>query len=55
MHCVLAEYWCPRLGTDELRASQASARGGELTVRRAGDRVLLTGRATTVLAGELRA
>jgi PhzF family phenazine biosynthesis protein len=53
MHCVLAAYWCPRLGKDEVRAFQASARGGELTVRRAGDRALLTGRATTVLAGEL--
>jgi PhzF family phenazine biosynthesis protein len=55
MHCVLAAYWCPRLGKEELRAFQASARGGELTVRRAGDRVLLTGRATTVLSGELSA
>jgi PhzF family phenazine biosynthesis protein len=55
MHCVLAAYWCARLGKDELRAFQASPRGGELTVRRAGDRVLLTGRATTVLSGELDA
>jgi len=55
MHCVLAAYWCPRLGTEEMRAFQASARGGEMTVRRAGDRVLLTGRATTVLSGELSA
>ena len=53
MHCALAAYWCPRLGTDELRAFQASARGGELTVFRKGDRVLLTGVATTVLTGEL--
>jgi PhzF family phenazine biosynthesis protein len=55
MHCVLAAYWCPRLGKGELRAYQASARGGELTARRTGNRVLLTGRATTVLAGELSA
>jgi PhzF family phenazine biosynthesis protein len=55
MHCVLAAYWCPRLGKDELRAFQASARGGELTARLAGDRVLLTGRATTVLSGQLSA
>jgi PhzF family phenazine biosynthesis protein len=55
MHCVLAAYWCPRLGKDDLRAFQASARGGELTARRAGERVLLTGRATTVLSGELSA
>jgi PhzF family phenazine biosynthesis protein len=55
MHCVLATFWCPRLGRDELRAYQASARGGTLTVLRRGERVLLTGRATTVLDGTLRA
>jgi PhzF family phenazine biosynthesis protein len=53
MHCVLVAYWGPRLGKDELYAYQASERGGELTVVRAGDRALLTGRATTVLRGEL--
>ncbi len=55
MHCVLVAYWGPRLAKDELHAFQASARGGEVTVVRKGDRALLTGRATTVLAGELRA
>jgi PhzF family phenazine biosynthesis protein len=55
MHCVLAAYWCPRLGSDELRASQASARGGELLATLKGDRVLLTGRATTILRGTLDA
>jgi PhzF family phenazine biosynthesis protein len=55
MHCVLAAYWCPRLGTDVLRAYQASARGGSLVVTRTGDRVLLTGHATTVLEGQLHA
>jgi PhzF family phenazine biosynthesis protein len=55
MHCVLAAYWCPRLGTDVLRAYQASARGGSLVVTRKGDRVLLTGHATTVLEGQLHA
>ena len=55
MHCVLIAYWGPRLGRDELRAFQASARGGEIDVTRKGDRALLTGRSTTVLAGELRA
>jgi PhzF family phenazine biosynthesis protein len=55
MHCVLVAYWEPRLGKSELRAFQASARGGEMTVVREGDRALLTGRAITVLGGELRA
>jgi len=55
MYCVLVAYWGPRLGQDELRAFQASARGGEVTVLRKDDRALLTGRAATVLEGELRA
>ena len=55
MHCVLVAYWGPRLGKVELRAFQASERGGEVTVTQKGDRALLTGRAATVLSGELRA
>jgi PhzF family phenazine biosynthesis protein len=55
MHCVLVAYWAPRLGRAELFAFQASARGGEVTVVQRGDRALFTGRATTVLAGELLA
>ena len=55
MYCVLVAYWGPRLGQDELRAFQASARGGEVTVVRKGDRALITGQAATVLTGELRA
>jgi len=54
MHCVLLAYWGPRLELDELHAFQASARAGAMTVARKGDRALLTGRCTTVLAGELR-
>jgi PhzF family phenazine biosynthesis protein len=54
-HCALAAYWSPRLGKDELRAWQASNRGGELLVRRVGDRVHLLGNAVTVLRGELLA
>jgi PhzF family phenazine biosynthesis protein len=53
MHCVLSAFWCERLGKDELRAEQASARGGTMRVRLAGDRTLLAGSAVTVLAGEL--
>ena len=54
MHCVLSAFWCERLGVDELRAEQASARGGTMRVRLAGDRTLLAGSAVTVLAGDLR-
>jgi predicted PhzF superfamily epimerase YddE/YHI9 len=53
MHCVLGPYWCDRLGKDELRAHQASARGGAMRVRIAGDRALLTGYSVTALRGEL--
>ena len=53
MHCVLSAYWCPRFGNNELRAEQASARGGTVGVKLAGDRTLLLGNAVTVLRGEL--
>jgi len=55
MYCVLVAYWGPRLGQDELRAFQASQRGGEVTVVRKDDQALITGQAATVLTGELRA
>jgi PhzF family phenazine biosynthesis protein len=53
MHCVLGPYWCERLDKEELRALQASARGGVLRVRLADDRALLTGHSVTALRGEL--
>jgi PhzF family phenazine biosynthesis protein len=53
MHCLLIAYWGPRLGRDSLLAYQASARGGVMTVERAGNRALLTGQAVTVLEGAL--
>jgi predicted PhzF superfamily epimerase YddE/YHI9 len=52
-HCALAPYWAERLGKREFTAFQASARGGVLRLRLAGDRVLIAGRAVTVLRGEL--
>lgn len=52
-HCCLTPYWAQRLGRNELRAWQASPRGGALRVRLDGDRVKLAGRAVTVLRGEL--
>jgi PhzF family phenazine biosynthesis protein len=54
-HCALAPYWAERLGRDALTGFQASARGGLVDVRVRGDRVALTGRAVTVLRGELLA
>jgi PhzF family phenazine biosynthesis protein len=52
-HCMLAPYWTAKLGKTEMRAYQASARGGEVNVRAMGDRVGLAGRAVTVLRGSL--
>ena len=52
-HCTLGPFWQERLKRSEFRAFQASARGGVLTVRVAGDRVFLGGNAVTVLRGEL--
>ncbi len=52
-HCVLAPYWSRRLGRDDLAGYQASKRGGNVRVGVRGDRVLLGGRAVTVLRGDL--
>ncbi len=54
-HCCLGPYWAARLGKTELRAFQASPRGGVLGVAVQGDRVHLHGTAITVLSGTLRA
>ena len=52
-HCALAPFWGERLGRTAMTAYQASARGGVIRVRLAGDRVVLGGQAVTVLRGEL--
>ena len=52
-HCCLAPFWSGRLGKTEMNAYQASARGGVLRVRLAGDRVIIGGQAVTVMRGEL--
>ena len=52
-HCTLGPFWRDRLGKAEFVAWQASARGGRVTVRLVGDRVLLGGQAVTTLRGTL--
>src|SRR2546426_2643550 len=52
-HCALGPFWQARLGKSELVGYQASARGGGIRGRVAGDRVKLGGKAVTVLRGEL--
>lgn len=50
-HCALAPYWRSRLNKPSLFAYQASARGGELRLKAEGNRVLIEGKAVTVLEG----
>lgn len=50
-HCTLVPYWAARLGKEDLRAYQASQRGGELLCRHLGDRVKIAGPAVTYMKG----
>ena len=52
-HCALAPYWAKRLGKRILVGRQVSARGGVVRVEHTGDRVLLGGKAVTVVKGTL--
>ena len=54
-HCCLAPYWGERLGKSEMKAFQASRRGGVVRARLDDERVHLGGTAVTVLKGELTA
>jgi predicted PhzF superfamily epimerase YddE/YHI9 len=51
-HCALTPFWARRLGKAELRAFQASRRGGEVVCRLAGDRVELEGACVFYLEGQ---
>ncbi|MBN2325619.1 MAG: PhzF family phenazine biosynthesis protein [Candidatus Omnitrophica bacterium] len=48
-HCCLAPFWGERFRKDSLTGYQASKRGGAVRVQCKGDRVLVTGRAVTVM------
>ena len=50
-HAVSVPYWAKRLGRDSFTAFQASARGGRLTCRLDGERVVLGGTCVTVIEG----
>ncbi|MFF3208711.1 PhzF family phenazine biosynthesis protein [Streptomyces sp. NPDC002962] len=52
-HTALAPYWSERLGRPSLTGLQASPRSGLVRTELRGDRTLLTGRAVTVIDGEL--
>jgi len=50
---ALGPYWQAKLGKDDLLGYQASERGGTVRVRPRDERVLIAGKAVTVLKGEL--
>jgi len=52
-HAALAPFWAERLGRESFTAFQASARGGRVECRLAGDRAILGGRCVTVIEGSL--
>lgn len=54
-HCVLTPWWCQKLKRNELRAHQASSRGGDLKVTLSDDgkKVQLAGQASTIMEGLL--
>ncbi|MCB2103029.1 MAG: PhzF family phenazine biosynthesis protein [Rhodobacterales bacterium] len=52
-HCTLIPFWAGRLGKDEMLARQVSARGGELRVGLAGNRVRIAGHAVLYMVGEV--
>ncbi|MFE2077078.1 PhzF family phenazine biosynthesis protein [Streptomyces misionensis] len=54
-HTALAPHWSARLGRDDLTGLQASRRTGLVRTGLRGDRTLLTGRAVTVVEGDLHA
>jgi predicted PhzF superfamily epimerase YddE/YHI9 len=52
-HCMLAPYWAKRLEKNELRAFQASRRGGEIICRMIRNRLELQGNCVFYLQGEV--
>ncbi|MCE3029298.1 PhzF family phenazine biosynthesis protein [Streptomyces sp. CMSTAAHL-2] len=54
-HTALAPHWSARLGRPDLTGLQASPRTGLVRTGLRGERTLLTGRAVTVIEGELHA
>lgn len=54
-HTALGPYWGAKLGKTEMVAYQASARGGVVRLRLAGERIVLGGQAVTVTQAMLLA
>lgn len=52
-HCTLVPFWAERLGKSRFVAHQVSARGGELYCEYRGDRVIMSGRCSLFLTGNI--
>ena len=52
-HCALVPYWARRLGRKQLKARQASPRGGDLFCTDDGARTILAGDCALYLTGEI--
>ncbi len=52
-HCALMDYWNQKYGKTQLKAFQASKRGGELYLEKHDDRVMIKGKAVKVLVGTI--
>ena len=52
-HCAVAPYWAKRLGKRQLRAYQASQRGGDLLCTDEGERVAISGACVLYMRGEI--
>lgn len=53
-HCLIAPFWCAKLGKQELDCFQASARTGKMHLILDGDRVRIQGKAVLFAEAELR-
>jgi len=52
-HCMIAPYWCDRLGKEKLVCYQASERTGVLYAERKGERIILSGKAVLYSEGNI--
>lgn len=53
-YCALMDYWNQKMGLTQIKAYQASKRGGELYLEKHDDRVLIKGQAVAVLDGVIK-
>lgn len=53
-HCMIAPYWCDRLGKEKLTCFQASERSGVLYAERKGGRIIISGKAVLFSEAEIK-